>query len=61
MRIQEEMVKMLNEESWDDVKNNYPEASSTMALKPFFIAFKKVCLFIHLIELSFTLCWLLSS
>ena len=46
MRIQEEMVKMLNEESWDDVKNNYPNAGSTAALKPFFVVFKNVCLFI---------------
>lgn len=47
MRIHEEMVKMLNEESWDDVKNNYPNASSIAALKPFFIALKNVCLFIY--------------
>jgi hypothetical protein len=43
MRIQEEMVKMLNEESWDDVKLNYPDSSSSTVLKQFFVAFKKVC------------------
>jgi hypothetical protein len=43
MRIQEEMVKMLNEESWDDVKLNYPDSSSTTTLKQFFVAFKNVC------------------
>jgi hypothetical protein len=43
MRIQEEMVKMLNEESLDDVKLNYPDSSSTTILKIFFGAFKKVC------------------
>ena len=46
MRIQEEIVKMLNEQSWDDVKNNYPDASSIATLKPFLVALKKVCLFI---------------
>jgi hypothetical protein len=29
MGIQEEMVNMLNEESWDDVKLNYPDSSVT--------------------------------
>jgi hypothetical protein len=43
MRIQEEMVKMLNEESWDDVKLNYPDSNSSAILKQFFVAFKKVC------------------
>jgi hypothetical protein len=43
MRIQEEMVKMLNEERWDDVKLNHPDSSSTTVLKQFFVAFKKVC------------------
>jgi hypothetical protein len=43
MRIQEEMVKMLNEESWDDVKLNYPDSSSSVVLKHFFVAFKNVC------------------
>jgi hypothetical protein len=43
MRIQEEMVKMLNEESWDDVKFNYLDSSSTTILKQFFVAFNKVC------------------
>jgi hypothetical protein len=42
MIIQEEMVKMLNEERWDDVKLNYPYSSSTIVLKQFFVAFKKV-------------------
>lgn len=46
MRIQEEIFKILNEEIWDDVKNNYPNESCTAALKPFFVALKKVCLFI---------------
>jgi hypothetical protein len=43
MKIQEHMVKMLNEESWDDVVRNYPESSSTTTLKDFYLAFKKVC------------------
>ena len=43
MKIQEEMVKMLNEESWDDVKLNYLDSSSSTVLKPFFVAFKNVC------------------
>ena len=43
MRIQEEMVKMLNEESWDDVKLNYLDSNSTTILKQFFVAFKNVC------------------
>jgi hypothetical protein len=43
MKIQEEMVKMLNEEIWDDVKLNYPDSSSSVVLKQFFVAFKKVC------------------
>jgi hypothetical protein len=43
MRIQEEMVNMLNVESWDDVKLNYPYSSSTTILKQFFVAFKNVC------------------
>jgi hypothetical protein len=43
MKIQEEMVKMLNEESWDDVKLNYPYSSSLAVLKQFFVAFKNVC------------------
>jgi len=43
MKIQEHMVKMLNEDSWDDVVRNYPEASSTSTLKEFYIAFNKVC------------------
>ena len=33
MKIQEHMVKMLNEDNWDDVVRNYPEASSTSTLK----------------------------
>ena len=49
MRIQEEMVKMLNEESWDDVKLNYPDSSSSTILKQFFVAFKRVCWFITFI------------
>ena len=43
MKIQEHMVKMLNEDSWDDVVRNYLEASSTSTLKEFYIAFNKVC------------------
>jgi hypothetical protein len=42
MRIQEEMVKMLNEESWDDVRVNYPDSSSKVAMKQLFVALKKV-------------------
>jgi hypothetical protein len=43
MKIQEEMVKMLNEESWNDVKLNYLDSSSSVVLKQFFVAFKNVC------------------
>jgi hypothetical protein len=43
MIIQEEMVKILNEESWNDVKLNYPNSSSSTILKHFFVAFKNVC------------------
>jgi hypothetical protein len=43
MKIQEEMVKILNEESWDDVKINYPDSISSTVLKQFSVAFKKVC------------------
>ena len=44
MKIQEEMVKMLSEKSWDDVKCNYPESGSIESLQQFFfVAFKKVC------------------
>jgi len=49
MKIQEEMVKMLNEESWDDVKLNYPDSSSSAVLKQFCAAFKNVCWFITFI------------
>ena len=41
------MVRMLNEESWDDVVRNYPDSSSTTRLKYFYLALKNVCLFIH--------------
>ena len=37
------MVKILNEDNWDDVLRNYPEVSSTSTLKDFYIAFNKVC------------------
>ena len=37
------MVKMLNEDSWDDVVRHYQEASSTTTLNEFYIAFNKVC------------------
>jgi hypothetical protein len=43
MRIQEEMVKMLNEQSWEDVRLNCPDASSSTTLSQFFVAFKKLC------------------
>ena len=43
MKIREEIVIMLNEKSWYDVKWNYPESSSMETLKQFFVAFKKVC------------------
>ena len=43
MRIQEEMVILLDEKSWEDVKCNYPESSSMETLKQFYVAFKKVC------------------
>ena len=41
MKIQEHMVKMLNEESWDDVVRNYPESISTTTR--FYLALNKVC------------------
>ena len=47
MRIQEQMVKLLNEHSWDDVVRNYPDSSSTSMLKDLYLAFKKLCSFIH--------------
>ena len=40
---------MLNEESWDDVRLNYPNSSSTTTLKQIFVALKKVCWFITFI------------
>ena len=43
MRIQEEMVKMLNEQSWENVRLNYQDANSSTTLSQFFVAFKKVC------------------
>jgi hypothetical protein len=43
MRIQEEMVKMLNEESLDAIRLNYPNSSSIATLKHFFVVFKKAC------------------
>jgi hypothetical protein len=43
MRIQEEIVKMLNEESWDVVKLNHRDLSSTTVLKHFFVALKNIC------------------
>jgi hypothetical protein len=49
MRIQEENVKMLNEEIWDDVKLNYPYSGSSIVFEQFFVAFKKVCWFITFI------------
>jgi len=42
MKIQEQMVRLLNEDSWDDVVHNYPDSSSTSTLKAFYLAFKKV-------------------
>ena len=49
MRIQEKMVKMLNKESLDDARLNYPNSSSTTTLKQFVVAFKKICWFITFI------------
>lgn len=43
MKIQKHIVKILNEESWNDVVLNYLESSSTTTLKDFYLAFKKVC------------------
>jgi len=42
MKIQEQMVRFLNEDSWDDVVCNYPDSSSTSTLKASYLAFKKV-------------------
>jgi hypothetical protein len=42
MKIQEDMVIMLGEKSWDDVRCNYPDSSSMENLKYFFVAYKKV-------------------
>ena len=44
MKIQEQMVKLLNEDSWDDVVRNYPDSSSTSTLKALIYTF----IFIHL-------------
>ena len=43
MKIQEHMVKILNEESWNNVALNYLESSSKPTLKDFYLAFKKIC------------------
>ena len=43
MKIQKHMVRMLNEESWDDVARNYPKSSSTITLKDLYLALKNVC------------------
>ena len=43
MKIHEHIIKMLNEESWNDVVLNYPGSNSTTTLKYFYLAFKKVC------------------
>jgi hypothetical protein len=43
MRIQEQMVKMLNEESWDSIRCNYTDSSFTTTLKQFFVALKNIC------------------
>ena len=43
MIIQEQMVKLLNEDNWDDVVRNYPDSSSISILKYFYLAFEKVC------------------
>ena len=43
MKIQEQMVKLLNEDSGDDVVRNYPDSSSTSPLKKNYLAFKNVC------------------
>ena len=43
MKIQEHVVKMLNEDSWDDVVRYYLEASSIETLKDFYIALNKGC------------------
>jgi hypothetical protein len=52
MRIQEEMVKMLNEESWDDIKLNYLDSISIVVLKQFFFCIQKGMLiyYIHIIR-----------
>ena len=47
MRIQEKMVKLLTEDNWDDIVRNYPDSSSTLVLKDFYLAFNKVCSFIN--------------
>jgi len=49
MKIQEQMVKLLTEDSWDDVVGNYPNSSSTSTLKKKIILHLKryVDLYIH--------------
>jgi len=42
MEIQDDMVKMLGEKIWDDVRCNYPDSSSIENLRIFFAAYKKV-------------------
>ena len=41
------MVKMLNEESWDDVKLNYPDSSSSIASKHFLLHSKTYVDLLH--------------
>ena len=47
MKIQEEMVKMLNEESCDDVKLNYLYSSSLALLKHFLLLSKMYVDLLH--------------
>jgi hypothetical protein len=47
MTVQEEMVKMLNEESWDNVKLNYPDISSTTLLIFFLLHSKRYVDLLH--------------
>ena len=42
MKIQKHMVRMLSEETLNDVVHNYPESSSTKILKDFYLAFRNV-------------------
>ena len=52
MKIQEDMVKMLGEKSWEDVRCNYPNSSSIENLKHLLLHTKRF------VDLSYILYYL---